>query len=261
MVARQAPVPDYGNWVSTKFIWFPIVVALPFAVAASLWRWLALPAVALLTCGAYFAYARWQLSRGGADLQNKVRRLLLDELQWDGNGKALDIGCGSGSIAIALAKLFPAARVVGVDTWGRSWEYSLGLCEANAHAEGVADRVSFERASAAALAFEDGEFDAVVSNLAFHEVRGVEKRAVLREALRVLRAGGVFAFQDLFLWKRAYGGAEEVLEAVRECGVEQVTLVPTRDSAPIPRVLRVPFMLGTLAIVKGIKRNSINLGG
>ena len=78
--------------------------------------------------------------------------------------------------------------------------------------------------------------------------------------MRVLGAGGVFVFQDLFLWKRVFGSADKVLEAVRECGVEQVTLVPTQDSVPIPRMLKVPFMLGTLAIVKGIKRNSINKG-
>jgi SAM-dependent methyltransferase len=260
MVGNQAPAPDYGNWVSTKFIWFPFVVALPFAVAASHWPWFALPAVALFACGAYFAYARAQFSRVGADLQNKIQKLLLDALQWDGSGQALDIGCGSGALAVALAKLFPSASVIGVDTWGRSWEYSLDTCEANALTEEVADRVSFQRASATALPFDDETFDAVVSNLTFHEVRRVEKRAVLHEALRVLRAGGVFAFQDLFLWKRVYGGADEVIDAVRECGVEQVTLLPTRDFAPIPRMLKVPFMLGTLAIVKGIRRGGIDQG-
>ena len=105
MVANQASVPEYGSWVSTKFIWFPFVVALPFAVAASLWRWLFLLTAALLACGVYFAYARHQLSRGGADIQSKINKLLLDRLQWDGNGRVLDIGCGSRSIAIALTNM------------------------------------------------------------------------------------------------------------------------------------------------------------
>jgi ubiquinone/menaquinone biosynthesis C-methylase UbiE len=130
-----------------------------------------------------------------------------------------------------------------VDTWGALWEYSLELCEANARAEGVTDRTAFTRANAATLPFEDGSFDAVVSNLTFHEVRGAEKNAVLGEALRVLRPGGVFAFQDLFLWKRVYGGTEKLLTAAREYGADTVTLIPTRDAESIPQMLKLPFML------------------
>jgi SAM-dependent methyltransferase len=251
---------EYGNWVSTRLVWFPLVFAGMFAAPAILWRWFVLPAIVLLACGAYFAYARGQFSRKGADLQSKIQGLLLEAIQWDGNGRVLDIGCGSGSVAIALAKRFPAARVEGVDTWGASWEYSRELCEANARLEGVAGRTAFQRASAAALPFEDGAFDAVVSNLAFHEVQGADKRAVLGEALRVLRAGGVFAFQDLFLWRRVYGGTEAVLATARACGAEMITLIPTRDAESIPRLLRLPFMLGTLAIVKGTKRASCTQG-
>ena len=77
----------------------------------------------------------------------------------------------------------------------------------------MADRVNFQKASASALPFEVGSFDAAVSNLVFHEVSDTkDKRDLIEEALRVVRKGGAFAFQDLFLAKRLYGDVEELLE-------------------------------------------------
>lgn len=79
------------------------------------------------------------------------------------------------------------------------------MCERNAKIEGVIDRVTFQKASASILPFADEYFDAVVSNLVFHEVREVaDKREVVREALHVVKKGGRFAFQDLFLLRRTY---------------------------------------------------------
>ena len=66
----------------------------------------------------------------------------------------------------------------------------------------MAERVVFQKASASALPFDDGAFAAAVSNLVFHEVSGVrDKKKVIKEALRVVKKGGSFAFQDLFLWR------------------------------------------------------------
>jgi methylase of polypeptide subunit release factors len=81
----------------------------------------------------------------------------LDKLEWDGQGKALDIGTGSGRVAIYLAKRYPLAHVVGIDYWGNPWAYSKAICDQNAEIEGVADRVNFQRASAVHLPFEDGK--------------------------------------------------------------------------------------------------------
>ena len=98
------------------------------------------------------------------------------------------------------AKRYANAHVTGIDYWGGMWEYSKGVCERNAEIEDVANRMNFQKASATALPFEDEHFDAAVRNLVFHEVGDViNKRELLREALRVVKRGGAFAFQDLFL--------------------------------------------------------------
>lgn len=104
------------------------------------------------------------------------------------------------------------------------------------------------------MPFDDEYFDAVVSNLVFHEVKDTaDKREVIREALRVVKKGGKFAFQDLFLMKRIYGDTKDLIKTIRSWGVTKVKFVETRGSTFIPRSLKLPFMLGTIGIITGEK--------
>jgi ubiquinone/menaquinone biosynthesis C-methylase UbiE len=103
------------------------------------------------------------------------------------------------------------------------------------------------------LPFEDGYFDVAVSNLVFHEVSDTkDKREVIREALRVVRKGGKFAFQDLFLRKRIYGEIGELLNEIRSWGVEYVEFVDPSQSDFIPTVLRLKFMSGAIGFPIGL---------
>jgi SAM-dependent methyltransferase len=246
--------PNYSNWVAKRLIFAPLVLGLIFAGLAFLFWPLTFLAALFLLVTAYFAYARRRFSPAGGDVQAQVQQLVLDALDWNGVGQALDIGCGNGPLTIRVAQKYPSARVTGIDYWGGSWEYSKGVCERNAEIEDVAQRVNFRKASALVLPFEDGSFDAVVSNLVFHEVADAkDKREVVREALRVVRKGGRFAFQDLFLWKSIYGSPEELVKAVKSWGITKVEFVPTRNRSFIPRGLKLPFMVGTIAILCGEK--------
>jgi ubiquinone/menaquinone biosynthesis C-methylase UbiE len=231
------------------------------AAAVLLFLLLSLITVAFLAVAAffliatvYFAYARWRFSRRGGDLQGQIRQLVLDRVVWNGRGTALDIGCGNGPLVIELARRHPGAHITGVDPWGGLWDYAKTQCEMNARLEGVAERVAFQQASAASLPFADGSFDLVVSNLAFHEVRGIADRTlVLREALRVLRPGGGFVFQDLFKMKRMYGATDDLLRQFQSWGIAKVEFEDTGSSPLIPKAFRLPFMLGTLGIFHGVK--------
>jgi ubiquinone/menaquinone biosynthesis C-methylase UbiE len=190
----------------------------------------------------------------GGNVQIRVRGLVLSNLNWNGEGQILDIGCGSASLTIELAKKYMQAQVLGIDYWGKQWEYSKKVCEKNAKIEGVMERVTFQKASAAALPFDDDSFDAVVSNLVFHEVSGVkDKKDLIREALRVVKKGGKFVFQDLFLWKRIYGEPEELIETVRSWGIKEAEFINTSNSAFIPTALKLPFMVGTIGMLVGEK--------
>ncbi len=255
MDQSTAEKAEYGNWVSTKLVVVPGVIGLFFVALAFLLPGLILVALVFFLCALYFAYARYQFSPQGRDIQTRIRNLVIDHTKgWDGTGRILDIGCGNGPLSIDLAKAYPQAQVLGVDYWGGTWEYSKAVCERNAELEGVADRVSFERASALALPYDDGAFDLVVSNLVFHEVHDArDKKLLLKEALRVVRPGGWFVFQDLFLWKQVYGPIEDLVASIGSWGIKTVNFVDTSISDFIPRLLKLPFMVGTLGIFYGRK--------
>jgi SAM-dependent methyltransferase len=254
MIKQNGLQPDYGNWVSARLVILPGVLALVFGGLAFLVPALAALAGLFFLVFAYFAYARYQFSAMGGAIQSRIQSLVLDCITWDGQGKALDIGCGNAPLAIQIAKRYPRAEVTGIDYWGGAWEYAIGVCAQNAAIEGAAGRMVFQKASAAHLPFADGAFDLAVSNLVFHEVRDVpDKAALIQEALRVVRKGGTFVFQDLFLLKPAYGDINALLATIRSWGIERVEFVDTSRAEFIPGGLKLPFMVGTIGILRGIK--------
>ena len=250
--------PKYGNWVPAKMvliflILFCISCALSIVIDIGFVRVIFI--VISVIFGALFIYmwyAYWLLGKNGGELQKQLSNTLLDRLEWNGQGKALDIGTGSGRVAIYLAKRYPSVHVVGIDYWGNPWTYSKSICDRNAEIEGVADRVSFKRASAVSLPFEDGEYDLVISNFVFHSVRVVDKIFLIKEALRVLKKGGAFAFQDLFN-RQFYGDIALFYEELKTWGLGEVKLIETSDFVYIPIALRVNHMLGNSRILHGIK--------
>jgi ubiquinone/menaquinone biosynthesis C-methylase UbiE len=250
--------PNYGNWVPGKmiivfllvfFIFFVLSILINSGVAKSVFIIISVISGSL---SIYMGYAYWLLGKGSGKLQKKLCNSLLDILEWDGQGKALDIGTGSGRVAIYLAQRYPSVNVVGVDYWGNPWTYSKNICDRNAEIEGVADRVNFQRASAVSLPYKDGEYDLVVSNFVFHSVRVVNKVSLIKEALRVLKDGGIFAFQDLFN-KQFYGDMDLFSDDLKTWGLKAVKLVDTSDFIYIPIALRINHMLGNSRILYGIK--------
>ena len=254
MTSQVKTKPEYGNWVPKRMIYLSGFVGLVFLGLGFLFWVLAVPAVLFFLVAAYFIYARYQFSLQGGKVQDRVWGLVLENLDWNGEGKALDIGCGNGALAIKLAKKHPKAQVTGIDYWGKRWEYSKSMCERNAELEGVNGRMTFQKASAVALPFDDGYFDATVSNFVFHEVSDAkDKREVIREALRVVKKGGKFSFQDEFLVKQFYGDTQDLVETIKSWGISKVEFVQTRDADFIPQALKLPFMLGSMGIIKGEK--------
>ncbi|WP_433360133.1 class I SAM-dependent methyltransferase [Actinoplanes sp. CA-142083] len=184
----------------------------------------------------------YRLGPGG--YQRRIHELVAATVAVAPTGRVLDVGCGSGSLAVKLAQAHPKAAVTGVDSWGGDWEYSRDLCVRNAAAEGVA--VEFGKENAAALSFADSSFDAVVSCMTFHEIRDFpDKSDGVAEALRVLRPGGSFVFLDLFGDRAFYPSRDRLLS---------LTGVPGRPLAelmPLPFPLRHPKVLGHAMLLAG----------
>jgi SAM-dependent methyltransferase len=253
-VTRKPNSTEYSNWVSTKFITIPLFMGALFLGLTLVWPGFVILAALCLLAGVYFVYAHHAFSPRGGNIQAKLWELVLDRLNWDGKGKALDIGCGNGPLAIALAQHYPEGHVTGIDTWVKAWDYSKAACERNAEAAGIAERTDFQKATASALPFEDEVFDAAISNFVFHDVSDTQdKRALVREALRVIKKGGSFAFQDLFAVKVLYGELDDLLETIKDWGIAEVAFADTSTCDFIPRALKLPFMLGRISIIYGTK--------
>ena len=144
---------------------------------------------------------------------------------------------------------------MGVDYWSAAWSYAKEQCQQNAAAEGVSHRVRFQKGDAAHLAFPDETFEAAVSNFVFHEVRTQpDKREVVREALRVVKKGGCFAFQDLFEKESLYGDMTDFLSQLRQVGVQELHYIPhVERQGFIPRYVQAPWMLSDVGLLYGKK--------
>lgn len=133
------------------------------------------------------------LSPGGAD---EIARIL-EGLELRG-ARVLDIGCGSGAIALALALKHGAAQVTGIDV-------EALVCEAarrRARDAGAADRVAIRQVEPGPLDFADRSFDVVFSKDAIIHIP--DKDALTADVFRVLEPGGWFAASD---WLISHNGS------------------------------------------------------
>lgn len=116
----------------------------------------------------------------------RVRRYLEAELlhalaRIQAEDRVLELGCGYGRIARRLAEV--AREVVGIDTSAESLELGRRLA-------GSTTRCEFMQMDARALQFPQDSFDGVLCLQNGICAFGVDPAAVLKEALRVTRAGG-----------------------------------------------------------------------
>jgi len=103
--------------------------------------------------------------------------------------RVLDVACGTGRFLDQLHHALPDARLYGLDL---SAPY---LKHARAALSHVPD-VSLVCDNAEATPFADGTFDVVSSVFLFHELPKDARRNVMREALRVVKPGGLFVVVD-----------------------------------------------------------------
>jgi ubiquinone/menaquinone biosynthesis C-methylase UbiE len=123
----------------------------------------------------------------------------------------IDIGTGTGTLALAALDRWPGARVTGID--GSSEMAAWAAREADARLA-AAERGRFSTLVALAdrLPMPNGAFDAAISSFVYQLVPN--RAAALREARRVVRPGGWLGYVT---WVRTDGGLDppdRVLEDV-----------------------------------------------
>jgi ubiquinone/menaquinone biosynthesis C-methylase UbiE len=132
-----------------------------------------------------------------------VRRVLSEAAPSPGT-RAVDLGCGSGQVTLALARR--CASVLGVDVS----EKMIALLLDNAGQEGIANvegrAVPIER-----LGLAEGSVDLVVSNYALHHLRDRDKQVAVNEAFKWLRPGGKLVIGDMMFGRGTDARDREII--------------------------------------------------
>lgn len=257
---------NYGNWVPEKALYMLFGGAIALAVIAVIVQTVTgkavitavvgVIAVLVLAEAVYMLICHETFAFGKGNMMAGVHEHLVEHLDWNGEGNLLDIGCGAAALTVRCAKAFPKAQITAMDYWGAEWNYAKEQCEKNARIEGVADRITFQKGDAARMEFPDETFDAAVSNFVFHEVRSAkDKRDVVREALRVVKKGGVFSFQDMFSQKALYGDMDQFVQMLKEEGIAEVHYIGNLEEKLdfIPGFVTAPWMIKGMGIIYGRK--------
>ena len=146
-------------------------------------------------------------------------------------GDVLEIGAGSGAMAVELLTAYPDVTMTVTD-------FDPAMVDsAAARLAPFTDRVSVRQADATALPFDDGSFDVVFSWIMLHHT--VEWEKALAEAVRVARPGGQIVGYDLLstppvrLLHQAEGAKfrfmrlSELRTAIRGLPVDETVLTPS----------------------------------
>jgi SAM-dependent methyltransferase len=149
-----------------------------------------------LSCGAMGLWMIYDSKIGKV----REREQYLDKIDWRGDERVLDVGCGLGLFLIGAAKRLSTGRAVGIDKWQQedlSGNHAAGTLD-NAKIEGVADKVEVHTGDARKLPFDDASFDVVLSSAALHNIYNAgERQSAVREIARVLGSGGRVLIADV----------------------------------------------------------------
>jgi ubiquinone/menaquinone biosynthesis C-methylase UbiE len=168
-----------------------------------------------------------------------LRRRVLDLARLQPGEQALDVGCGTGTLAIAAqARVGVTGRVFGIDPGAQQ------IARARAKAARRRLPVEFQIGVIERLPFPDQTFDVVFSTLMMHHLPAPLKRQGLADIVRVLRPGGRLVIGD-FVRKqdrtgrarRFHAGGSSVVELaslLADTGFDNIkteALAPKRFSA------------------------------
>ena len=130
----------------------------------------------------------WLMTRGR---EGAFRRSLVELARIEAGNSVLDIGCGTGSLAIEAGRVVgPQGSVVGIDPSPEM----IGRARSKARR---LKNVSFRTAIAQELPFEDGSFDVALCSFVAHQLPPGTLHKVKTEAARVVKVGGRLLLVDI----------------------------------------------------------------
>lgn len=121
---------------------------------------------------------------------DRARKALIEQADLRAALRVLDVGCGTGSLAVAVKRRIPSVDLVCLDPDADA------LAKAARKAGRAGFSVRFDCGYSQELPYRDASFDRVFSSFMFHHIRAESREATLCEIRRVLRSGGSFHMLD-----------------------------------------------------------------
>lgn len=122
--------------------------------------------------------------------ERTFRQELLRQTGIQDGHRILDLGCGTGTLAMMVKRAYPSVEVLGLD----ADQEVLTLARRKLDAAGLS--VQLDEGFVSALPYAAKTFDRVLSSLLFHHLPSALKQQAMHEVLRVLRPGGEFHIAD-----------------------------------------------------------------
>jgi ubiquinone/menaquinone biosynthesis C-methylase UbiE len=171
---------------------------------------------------------------------DSARRALVSYADVEHATRVLDIGCGTGTLAVFIARIFSHVEVTGLDPDPKA----LRRARRTARRAGVSIRL--DQGFSESLPYPDASFDRVFSSLMLHHLASTADRLqALREMRRVLAPQGSLHVMDfapdathgnrVVRWIHAQhhmedNSEERVVRLMREAGFAHARVVARRSS-------------------------------
>ena len=184
--------------------------------------------------------------------ESLFKRRLVEQAAPGPGQRVLDLGCGTGTLALLVKERQPAAEVVGLDADPEM------LDQARSKAERAGVELRLDEGFSTELPYPDSSFDRVLSTLFFHHLDPESKRRTAREIARVLDKGGELHVADwgrpsdplmaaAFLGVRLFDGFENTRENARG---ELPAIFEQAGLGDAEQTWRMRTVFGTLALYR-----------
>jgi ubiquinone/menaquinone biosynthesis C-methylase UbiE len=171
-------------------------------------------------------------TRGKHPLFDGMLRDYLEAMEIDTAKSVLDLGCGTGVAARAIARRPRfAGRVLGIDLSEALARAASKLAED----EGLGDRTEFRAGDSRMLKLADGSFDALVAHTLLSHLE--DPIVVLKEAARLVRPGGMIGVFDGDYASMTFGHADPVKGQAYDNAVVSGVVTSPRVMRQMPRLV------------------------